>query len=961
MTTMFSLSRHLCGWLAACAMIAPLVGAQSVASRISAVVSSSEPVKLAGSLHPMAQAQFDAGRVSSSTKLTGISIVFNRTEEQEADLQALIAAQQDPSSPLYHQWLTPDQFAVRFGMADADLSKVKSWLEQQGFSVDSVARSKNMIRFSGTVQQVEQAFSTQMRYYKASGVQHFAPSTELSVPSALSSVVLAVRNLDDFRPKPMHVGSVLPAYTSSQSGNVFFAPGDIKTAYDIPSGYTGAGQSIAIMGQSAIVVSDIEKFQSAAGLTTKDPTLVLVPSTGSSTIYTGDEAESDLDLEWSSGIATGANILFVYTGNSSNNNGVFDSIAYAVDENIAPIISLSYGECETEFTSSTIKPYETVLAQAATQGQTVIVSSGDSGSTACSGYTGLTTTQQKALAVSYPASSAYVTAMGGTEITSANDAVGTYWTSAGSNPSTVLKHIPEVAWNDDSSSNGLSSTGGGTSALISRPTWQTGVTGISSGSYRLVPDISLYSSPSYPGYLYCSSDTGTDGTGVTGSCSNGFRDTNNTYLTIAGGTSFAAPVFAGMMALINEAKSYTEGQGLINTTLYDLAATSTAYSSTSPIFYDITAGTSSGTTGVGNECLAGTTYCSSTTQYPTTTGYDEATGLGSVNLTNLITNWPANTATSASLIATTTTITAASSTPASGASDIFTIKVVAASGSATPTGTVNLTIDSSTTATATLSASGTAGTATATYTTSFSTSGTHVIVAQYAGNTTFAVSSGVAQVTVSGSGTGTGTGANTGTSSSTTITITPAGGYTGTVTFSASTSSATLYNSLNVCYIINDASVSGTAAVTQTLTLEALANCATTDVRKGAANIRLGNAGTLNKISANPAPPVTRAALGFLGLIFAGLLGWRSRKLRVLASLMVLVALGFTLSGCSSSTGSGTTTTSKSFSLSASPTTVTISAGNSGAPTGTYTLTITGTDSSSSSITSSTNVTLVID
>ena len=207
MKTIFALSRHkrfgFCGWLAACAMTASLLGAQSVAPRISSEINDSEQATLRGSLHPMAQAQFDAGRMPSSTKLTGISIVFNRTEEQEADLQALITAQQDPSSPLYHQWLTPDQFAARFGMADADLNKVKSWLEQQGFSIDSVARSKNMIRFSGTARQVEQAFSTQMRYYKASDKQHFAPSTELSVPAALSSVVLAVRNLDDFRPKPM--------------------------------------------------------------------------------------------------------------------------------------------------------------------------------------------------------------------------------------------------------------------------------------------------------------------------------------------------------------------------------------------------------------------------------------------------------------------------------------------------------------------------------------------------------------------------------------------------------------------------------------------------------------------------------------------------------------------------------------------------------------------------------------
>lgn len=976
MKTMFAFSRHICGWLAACTMVAPLLGAQAVAPRISSEVSNSEQTTLKGSLHPMAQAKFDAGRVPSSTKLTGISIVFNRSEEQEADLQALIAAQQDPSSPLYHQWLTPDQFAARFGMADADLNKVKIWLQQQGFSIDSVARSRNAIHFSGTVRQVEQAFSTQMHYYKASGVQHFAPSTELSVPAALSSVVLAVRNLDNFRPKPMHIAQGRREYTSSQTGYVHFAPGDIVKAYDIPSTtYTGAGQSIAIMGQSAITVSDIENFQSASGLNTKDPTLVLVPGSGTSTTYTGDESESDIDLEWSGGIATGANIIFVYTG-SDTNYGVFDSISYAVDEKIAPIISISYGACEPAFTSSsTITSYEATLEQATTQGQTVIASSGDSGSTACYGDYGNTqdtapVASDQVVAVNYPASSAYVTAMGGTEITTANDVTGTgYWQAANGSDviTSALKWIPEVAWNDDSASSGadygwadaLSSTGGGVSTVVARPSWQTGVTGISSGSYRLVPDISLYSSPNYPGYLYCSSDTETD---ITGSCSDGFRDADAEYLTIAGGTSFAAPVFAGMMAILNEAKGYTEGQGLINPTLYGLAATSSTYSSA---FHDVTAGTSSGTSGVGNQCKAGTTYCGSgtdTTEYPTATGYDEATGLGSVDLANLITAWPEETGSSASLIGTTTTITAANSAPASGASDTFTITVVAASGSVTPTGSVTLSIDgggteysnSGTTTTVALTASSTAGTATATYPASFSTSGTHQIIAQYPGDTTFALSTGAAQVTIGGSSSGTGT------SSSTTVTITPAGGYTGTVTFSASTSSTTLSNSVDVCYIINDTSVTGTAAVTQTLTFEAVANCATSNARKGAGSIRLGNASPLNKISANPASPVTRAAFGFLGLVFAGLLGWRRRQLRVLASLVVLVVLGFTLSGCGSGSSS-TTTTSKSFSLSVSPSTVTISAGNSGAPTGTYSLTLTGSDSSSSSITSSTNVTLVID
>lgn len=339
----------VCGLVAACSMIVPSAGAQSTAPRISSEISNGEQSTLKNSLHPMAQAQFDAGRMPADTRINGISMMFARSAAQEADLQALIAAQQNPASPLYHQWLNPDEFAARFGMAESDLNKVESWLEQQGFSIDSVARSRNAIHFSGTARQVEQAFSTEMHYYKINGTQHFAPATELSVPAALAPSVLGIRNLDDFRPKS-HVllsknARVKPAFTSGQTGEVFFAPGDIVTVYDIKpvynGGYTGTGQSITLVGQSAIEVSDIEAFQNAAGLTVKDPTQFLVPNTGSSTVAAdGDEAESDLDLEWSGAMAPGATINFVYTG-SNPNYGAFDSIIYAIDNKIGTIVSSS--------------------------------------------------------------------------------------------------------------------------------------------------------------------------------------------------------------------------------------------------------------------------------------------------------------------------------------------------------------------------------------------------------------------------------------------------------------------------------------------------------------------------------------------------------------------------------------------------------------------------------------------
>ena len=811
-----------------------------------------------------------------------------------------------------------------------------------------------------------------MHYYKVEGSRHFAASTELSVPAALAPVVLAVRNLSDFRPKPMHVASARPAFTSSQSGAVHFAPGDIKVAYNIPSSYTGTGQTIALLGQSAVLTSDIESFQSAAGLTVKDPTLVLVPGSGNSTFYEDDESESDIDLEWSGAIATGANIVFVYVGSNSNMS-VIDSLHYAVDENIAPILSISYGSCETALDSADITAGEAVGAQAVAQGQTIVASSGDSGSTACAiGYAGystdggvpFTTAMEQALAVSYPGSSAYVTSAGGTEITSANDAVGSYWGSySSSSTTTALQWIPEVSWNDDAISGtysqanggGLSSSGGGASALISRPSWQTGVTGIPAGTQRLVPDIALYSSPNYPGYLFCSSDSSSN---IKGSCSNGFRDANNQYLTVAGGTSFAAPIFAGMVALVNQAKGYTSGQGLVNPTLYTLADNNTTYTSA---FHDVTSG--------NNYCTAGTSYgyCSSsgsTEGFAAGTGYDEVTGLGSVNLTNLITAWtPPATPVIPKLVGTTTTITATTLSPALSATDTFTITVVAASGTTTPSGNVTLTIDGGTTTysnsgsvtTVALVASSTPGTATATFTKAFSTAGTHQIIAQYPSNATFALSTAEIQVVVGGSSSGSGSftlGASPstltvsqGSSAAETITITPAGGYTGTVLMDYSTSNNTALANLCVYarYVSNgyaSIQVIGTTAETTTITFDTKASDCYAAAPVGSTPLQKPGGTKLSKNNApNPAP----LGVAFAGLLLAGFLGRRSRIFRTMAGVIVLLIATLAVSSCgsSSSNNSGSSTTTNPAK-------------------GTYTITLTGHDSATSSITAQTTFTLTI-
>jgi hypothetical protein len=567
---------------------------------------------------------------------------------------------------------------------------------------------------------------------------------------------------------------------------------------------------------------------------------------------------------------------------------------------------------------------------------------------------------EQALAVSYPGSSAYVTSAGGTEITTANDAVGTYWGAySSSSTTTALQWIPEVAWNDDTLSGayspsnygGLSSSGGGASALISKPSWQTGTIGgvsIPAGTMRLVPDIALYSSPNYPGYLFCSSDPSND---INGSCSNLFRDANNKYLTVAGGTSFAAPIFAGMVALVNQAKGYTSGQGLVNPTLYTLAANSTTYASA---FHDVTSG--------NNYCTAGTTYgyCSSsggTEGFVAGTGYDEVTGLGSVNLTNLIAAWtPPATPVIPKLVGTTTTITATTLSPALSATDTFTITVVSANG-VTPSGNVTLTIDGGTTtysnsgstATVTLSSTSTPGTATATYSKAFSTAGTHQIIAQYPSNATFALSTAEIQVVVGGSSSGTGSFTLTASpstltlsqssSAAETITINPVGGYTGEVLMNYNTSNNTALANLCVYaqYVTNgyaSIQVVGTTAETTTITFDTKASDCYAAAPVGSTPLRILS-GT--KISKNNAPNPAPLGVAFAGLLLAGFLGRRSRMFRTMAGVIVLLLATLTVSSCGNSSNSPTNPL-----------------------TGTYTITLTGHDSVTSSITAQTTFTLTI-
>jgi hypothetical protein len=785
--------------------------------RISQPVDSASMSPLTGSLHPMAKAEFDQGLADNSKVVQGMSINFKRSAAQEASLTALLKAQQDPGSPFYHKWLTQAAFGQQFGMSSADLDKVTGWLQQEGFTVSSVATSKNAISFSGNIAAIEKAFQTEIHNYSVNGETHFANAAQISIPSSLAGTVNSVRGLNDFRLKPRvqfpksREAAINPHFTSGISGAHYVAPGDFAVIYDVnplyTAGNTGKGVTIAVIGQTDIVPADITDFRGAAGLPANPPTVFTVPNTTPLSPAAGaasnDLSETDLDLEWSGGVATGASIVLVNSGD------VFTSLSYAILNPIngitIPIISQSYGACEADVSTGDQTTIEGWLKQANSQGQTVVLAAGDSGAADCDGSTVASATM--GLAVDYPGSSAYVTDAGGSEFMGDGTAqtpqtgAGTYWSSNGTGGvsddliTSAKSYIPEMAWNDTTFSiangGGLSAGGGGVSALWPKPSWQTGVPGIPADGHRDVPDISLNSSPDHDAYLYCTQilTQGSPSTYVSSCQATSFRlndgsqsDTNN--LTAAGGTSFAAPSFAGLLAIMEQNFATGGGLGNINPALYQLAANSTTYTKA---FHDITTGNNQ------VPCTTGSTNCPTGSNpvigYTAGTGYDQATGLGSVDANNLATAF------GALLLATgtKTTLTAAPGTSLAINEQVtFTATVAPNTLTTPPTGTVTFTVDGAAQTPVALS---TAAPYTAVYTTGFPSSGTHSVSAVFnSGNTTYTGStSSSVTITVVAQGTAATTTAVTITPNSfplgssvtlaATVTGTTAGTLTGPITF----------------------------------------------------------------------------------------------------------------------------------------------------------------------------------
>jgi uncharacterized protein (TIGR03437 family) len=687
--------------------LAPAQPAQP--SRIAGTIDNSRRVVLPGHLNPRAQAGTDQGPVDSSLPLPYVTLVLKPSAGQQADLDQLLAQQQDPSSSNYHRWLTPEEYADRFGVSQDDIAKIVAWLQQQQFTVKAIARGRNAVSFGGTAGQIETAFATTIHRYQVDGELHFANATEPSVPAALQGVVSAIHGLNDFRLRARQRSALSPRNTTP-GGNHQLAPDDIATIYDIKplysAGIDGSGQKLVVAGQTQINLSDIEQFRSYFNLAANDPQVMLVPNTKDPGISSGDLVEADLDLELSGAVARNAHIIFVYSYD------VMDAAQYAIDQNLAPVLSISYGNCELQTDPSDASTMQSWAQQGNAQGITWFAASADDGGADC--YGGDSRATNDSLSVDLPAAIPEVTGVGGTEF---NEGGGNYWSGTNnSNHASALSYIPEIAWNDTAIDDTPSASGGGASIYFTKPSWQTG-TGVPNDGARDVPDVAISASADHDGYMVYSGGA----------------------FSIVAGTSAGPPNFAGIATLLNQylvanGVQKSAGLGNMNPRFYTLAQTT-------GVFHDITTGNN-----LVNPCTGQHQSCSSgSIGYSAGVGYDQVTGLGTPDVYNLVMAWHesgavSKSAASLALLSSATSLTF-------GATATLTVAATGANGGM-PTGTVTFSLAGVSLGTATLSGSGGSATASFTMYGILLTSGANAITAQYSGDSQYDSASATVTITV---------------------------------------------------------------------------------------------------------------------------------------------------------------------------------------------------------------------
>jgi pseudomonalisin len=618
--------------------------------------------------HPVwANDENDIGAVPADLQLESLTLVLSRPAQEEQALEQFLKDQLNPASPDFHHWLTPVEIGQRYGVSASDIESMKGWLESQNLHFDSVSNSLVRIHFSGTASAVGNAFGSEMHYYMVNGEKRISISGEAQIPAALADVVQSVTGLYTVNPRPMSgasaglmsqakitvdsAGSPSPALASTCSGSPcdFIAPADFAVIYDVNSVYQngihGEGQTIAIIGRSAVNPADITNFQMRAALPQVAPTVIVppngiappAPATTTVANPSGDQLEATLDVTRAGSIAYGATIDLIISANTMTGSGLDIASEYAVDTTPVPaqVMNISFGACEAQAGSPGVQFWDNLFQQAAGEGISVFVVSGDGGVAGCDTYFATPPATQIA-SPNYICSSSYDTCVGGTEFADAAN-LSLYWRATDTTGlESALSYIPEGAWNEPTTSTGqfqAAATGGGVSSIIATPSWQTGLGVPSPGVGRYTPDVA-FSSSGHDGYFACFAAGGSSCVGTTSFSFEFFY-----------GTSAAGPDMAGIAALLNQSQG--KAQGNLNPTLYKLAATPSFN-----VFHDITAATS----GVSNCVVTTPSMCNNSTPGPSSLtgglsgflvgpGYDEATGLGSINVANLLASWSSSTVT----------------------------------------------------------------------------------------------------------------------------------------------------------------------------------------------------------------------------------------------------------------------------------------------------------------------------
>ena len=707
----------------------PALAQSTPSARISQPIDEQQRVTLKGNVYPLAQARYDQGAVSDTFPAERMLLLLRRSPEKETALRQFLQDVHTPGSPSYHQWLTPDEFGKAYGPEDTDVSAVIAWLQSHSFSVASASKGKTTIEFSGNAGQVRDAFYTEIHTYRIKGVEHHANNRDPQIPAALAAVVAGITPMNDFRPKSnaevlgqarydARTHQVTPEWTTYglPTPSLAVAPGDFAVQYDLnplySAGTNGAGVTIGIIGDSNVDPTTVAAYRAVFGLPAVAFNVIV---DGNDPGVNGAVIESYLDVELSGAVAPGATVNLYTSAGTNVQDGLYLEAMRAVGDNVASVLSTSYGECEQDLGAAANQFWAAVWEQAAAQGQTALVSSGDGGSAGCDDFDD-SAPAQYGLAVNGMSSTPWNISVGGTDFyyssyngtIAAQDAqLATYWnlTSSSQPVTSLLTRIPEQPWNNAfglnlytagvynpakfpitivAGSGGASSCTTGTEAAdgtiascaggYGKPSWQTGA-GVPADGARDLPDLSLYAANGMNDSFYpiCASlETSSDG------CSAGSSGLVNIYGV--GGTSASTPAMAGIMALVNQ--KYGR-QGQANFTLYPLAAQHPS------VFHDVALGSNN------VPCVQGSPNCALSAlkdntngvytlgKYYAAAGYDQATGLGSLDANLLLQYWN-----SLSFAATSTTLNLGQTSFPHGTPVTVNVGVTGSGG--TPSGNVAL-------------------------------------------------------------------------------------------------------------------------------------------------------------------------------------------------------------------------------------------------------------------------------